>query len=91
MMGSKAVLDLRRKYSEALHGVDDEDKFEEENDILTLFVEIARLEARLRLAGYLSHGLVSFRRVAGSSGMRDSYTGRAVIEAHDAWLAGKED
>jgi hypothetical protein len=88
-MGSKAVLDLRRKYSEALHGVDDEDKFEEENDILTLFVEITRLEARLDRADEMSRTLTSFRGVAGAAGMRNSNTGRDVIAAHDTYLVAK--
>lgn len=52
---------------------------------------LVRLEARLKLAEQLSSALTSFRNVAGSAGMRDSFTGRDVLAAHDVYLAGEAD
>lgn len=53
--------------------------------------ELLSLQALLKLADKLSRTLTSFRYIAGSAGLRDSYAGRDVIAAHEAYLAGKEN
>ena len=90
MARSNAVRDLHDKYREALSGVDDEDRLEEEQDILALLAEVARLEAHLTLAKAVCK-MYTVRRNTDALNEPEDFDNacRWLNEAHDAYLATK--
>jgi hypothetical protein len=88
-MGRDVIRDLRTKYHDELHGVDEEDRFEEEQDVLTALAEIDRLKARLKLAEAVceAYGELQRRRIEGGISRQAAM---ALDQQYDTYLAGKK-